>query len=244
MNNFVSPGEGRLSEHMKCIMSLAAILIILSYASATYQRNVIWQNPETLGKDTIRKSPGKGRVYYNLANYFAKQGRFDEAIELFQTAIRVRPTSEEYNNLGLAYESRGMINSAVEMFQLALYLDAANAEAYNNLGKIYLLFLNRNDDAINLFKRAIELRADYTDATINLAAAHIRKKRFHDAIPLLQAVIAKEPEREDAHYNLGLAYHCLGIAGAAKKELEILRGNGSPLADRFERFTSRRCSLD
>jgi len=222
-------------------MSSFAILILLTYATATYQRNSIWHDSETLGKDNIKKSPGKGRVYYNLGHYFAAQDRIDEAIEQFQAAIRVRPTSEEYNNLGLAYESKGMIDAAVEMYLQAISMDAANAEAYNNLGKVYLVFQNRIDDSIMLFQKAIELRSGYTDPLINLAAAHIRGRRFPEAVPILEMVTAKDPDRADAHYNLGIAYHCLGNAVASNRQLNILRGTGTPLADRLERFMGRPC---
>jgi len=222
-------------------MFFFAILLVLTYSTATFQRNAIWHDPETLGKDTIKKSPGKGRVYYNLGNYYVAQERIDDAIEQFQAAVRVRPTSEEYNNLGLAYESKGMIEAAIEMYQLAIRFDAANAEAINNLGKVYLLFQNRVEDAILLFNRAIELNPDFIEASINLAAAHLRGRRFHDAVPILEAVIAKEPGRADARYNLGVAYHCLGNVSASYGVLDFLRGTGSPLADRLERFMSRPC---
>lgn len=153
----------------------------------------------------------------------------------------MRPNSEEYNNLGLAYESKGMVDAAVEMYHMAIRWDAANAEAYNNLGKVYLLYQNRIEDAMMLFNKAIELKPDSIDASINLAAAHIRGRRFHDAVPILETALAKEPGRADARYNLGIAYHCLGNAGASNKEVEILRGNGSPLADRLARFMGRPC---
>lgn len=225
-------------------MGLAAILIILICSAATYQRNAIWRDPETLGRDNIRKSPGKGRVYYNLGNYFVTQGRLDDAIEQFQAAIRVRPTSEGYNNLGLVYESKGIVDSAVEMFQFAVFLDPANAEAYNNLGKAYLLYQNRIDDAIPLFNKAIALRPGYIDATLNMAAAHIRGRRFRDAVPLLETILAKEPARDDARYNLGVAHYCLKDVGAGQRELDILRGKRSPLAGRLEAFMSRSCDKE
>lgn len=225
-------------------MGFAAILIILICSAATYQRNAIWYDPETLGRDNIRKSPGKGRVYYNLGTYFVTQGRLDDAIEQFQAAIRVRPTSEEYNNLGLAYESKGMVDSAVEMFQFAVSLDPANPEAYNNLGKAYLLYQNRTDDAIALFNKAIALRPGLSEATLNLAAAHIRARRFRDAVPLLETILAKEPGRDDARYNLGVAHYCLKDVGAGQRELDILRERRSPLADRLEAFMSRSCGKE
>jgi tetratricopeptide (TPR) repeat protein len=241
LNNRLIKG-GRNKRQMRyATMVFIAILILLASSTATYHRNAIWSNPETLGKDNIKKSPGKGRVYYNLGNYFVAQDRIDEAIEQFRAAIRVKPTSEEYNNLGLAYESKGMIDAAIDMFQFAISLDASNAEAYNNLGKVYLLYQSRIDEAIQLFTRALVLKSPFADASLNLAAAHIRGRRFFDAIPLLKTVLAKEPGRLDAHYNLGVAYHCLSDAGAAMRELDILRGNGDPLAVRLERFMSRPC---
>jgi tetratricopeptide (TPR) repeat protein len=220
---------------------IPAILILLAYSTVTYQRNVIWGDPEMLGLDMIKKSPGKGRVYYNLGNYYASQGRIDEAIALFETAIRVRPTSQEYNNLGLAYESKGLIDAAIDMFRRAIFLDASNAEAYNNLGKAYLLYEGRIDESISLFTKALELNATYADASLNLAAAHIQGRRFSAAVRILEALITHNAGRFDAHYNLGIAYHCAGDSRGAQRELTILRGADPSLTVRLEKLISSPC---
>jgi tetratricopeptide (TPR) repeat protein len=223
-------------------MDIVIILIILACSTLTYVRNSVWRDPETLGRDTIRKSPGKGRPYYNLGNYFVAQGRLDDAVREFEAAIRVRPTSREYNNLGLVYESKGMIDSAVEMYHYAISMDASNAEAYNNLGKVELMFHNRIDEAIALFNKAVQLKKDYMDASINLAAAYIRGRQFSNAVPILEAVIAKEPGRLNAHYNLGIAYYCLGRASSAQSERNFLLNNNASLAERLDRFMTNPCT--
>jgi len=220
---------------------MPAILILLAYSAVTYQRNVIWGDPEMLGLDMIKKSPRKGRVYYNLGNYYVSQNRIDEAITMFETAIRVRPTSQEYNNLGLAYESKGLINAAIDRYQRAIFLDGSNEEAYNNLGKAYLLYEGRIDEAIPLFTKALELNATYADASLNLAAAHIQSRRFSVAVRMLEALVTRDAGRSDAHYNLGLAYHCVGDSRGAQRELDILRGADPSLAMRLEKIVSKPC---
>ncbi len=222
-------------------MIMPAILILLAYSTVTYHRNVIWGDPEIMGLDMIKKSPGKGRVYYNLGNYYVSQDRLDEAIAQFQAAIRVRPNSQEYNNLGLAYESKGLINAAIDMYRRAIFLDASNEEAYNNLGKAYLLYEGRIDEAIPLFIKALELNASYADASLNLAAAHIQGRRFPAAIPILEALISHNADRSDAHYNLGIAYHCAGDSRGAQRELNFLRGANPSLAIKLERLMSSPC---
>jgi tetratricopeptide (TPR) repeat protein len=222
-------------------MIIPAILILLALSTVTYQRNIIWSDPETLGLDMIKKSPGKGRAYYNLGNYYVSRDRTDDAIALFETAIRVRPNSQEYNNLGLAYESKGLIDAAIDMFRRAIFLDASNAEAYNNLGKAYLVYQGRIDDAIPLFTKALELNASYADASLNLAAAHIQARRFSVAIQILEALIAHEAGRFDARHNLGIAYHCMGDSRGAQRELDILRGADPSRAVKLEQLMSSPC---
>lgn len=151
------------------IFIIVVFLIITGLAIATFERNLVWRDPLTVLKDNVSKSPGKGRVHYNLGRQLISEGRIDEAIEQFQTAIRLRPTSEAYNNLGSAYQDKGMIDRSIKLYQTALLLDATNAEAYFNLGRAYLFTKGGNNDAIAMLAKAIALKPDYPDATINLA---------------------------------------------------------------------------
>jgi tetratricopeptide (TPR) repeat protein len=221
------------------IIIIAAILLLFALTAATFQRNVTWRNPLTLWGDSVRKSPGKARIHYNLGTRLALEGKIDDAIEHFQTAIRLRPTSKEYNNLGKAYQDKGLINQAIEQFQLAILLDSTNAEAYYNLGRAYIVSNTGNSEAIAMLTKATMLKSDYTDAYVNLAAAYIKAKRFNDAAQLLRPLIEKNGGRPDAHFNLGVAYYCLGNFGAAGRELNILKSLDSQYAVQLEQFISQ-----
>jgi tetratricopeptide (TPR) repeat protein len=230
-------GRGYTDMRMKGIMRiLAAFLIITAFAIATRERNLVWREPLTMLEDNVRKSPDKGRVHYNLGRQFITEGRIDEAIEQFQAAIRLRPTSEAYNNLGSAYQDKGMIDRSIELYKAALVLDAANAEAYFNLGRAYLFVEGGNNDAIVMLTKAISLKPEYPDAVINLAVAYMRAKKFDEVVQLLQPLTENNGVRPEAFFNLGVAYYQLGNREAAGRELDQLRGLAPQLAFELEKF--------
>jgi len=121
----------------------------------------------------------------------------------------------------------------------ALAINPNHAEAYYNLGRVYLFYPDRVGDAIPLFKRALDLKPDYDDAAINLAAAYIRLGNPAEAARLAAAVIAKNPDKPAAHFNLGVAYCLEGDFGGAERELTVLRQIDLPLAGQLEQFMDR-----
>lgn len=216
--------------------AVIGLLIVLVLSLASYQRNSTWSDPLTLLQDTVRKSPDKRRVHYNLATTLSAAGRIDEAIDHFREAIRLGPTPEEYNNLGSAYQEKGMILQAIEQHLHALALDQSSAEAYFNLGRAYLVSNGRTADAIAMFTTALSLRKVYPDASVNLGAAYIRAKQYEEAIRVLGPVIAAAPGRADARFNRGVAFVCAGNAAAANEELTALSGLDQRLAGQLDAF--------
>ncbi len=79
----------QFSREMKHFLpAVTGPLIIVVLSCASYQRNLAWHDPVKMPENTAQKSPGKGRVHYNLATRLSAAGRIDRAKELFGTAIR------------------------------------------------------------------------------------------------------------------------------------------------------------
>ena len=68
---------------------------------------------------------------------YAQQGRYDEAIALYRSAIAIDPTASKYVNLGNALEAQGDEEAAIAAFESALKLDPRFAMAFNNLVRLY-----------------------------------------------------------------------------------------------------------
>jgi Tfp pilus assembly protein PilF len=96
------------------------------------------------------------------------------------------------------------------------YLDSMQyqelPEAHLGAGLIYTWSLGQPDDGEREFKRALEIRPEYSEALTNLGALYLSRSRFKEAIPPL-AKAAKDPlykARVLAQSNLGWAYYKSG----------------------------------
>ena len=97
------------------------------------------------------------RKHYNLGVDYQAQGKFDEAIAEYKTAIRIKPDfAEAHNNLGLAYFHQNKLNEAIAEFKTAISINPNLAEAHARLGFAYKV-QSSNEQAIAHFKEFIRL---------------------------------------------------------------------------------------
>ena len=90
------------------------------------------------GNVLIIENDDKPGVIGLLGNALGKQGKFSEAIDSYQRAIKIKPSfTEAYNNLGLVFEELGKFNEAIDSYQQAIKIKPNFTEAYNNLGNSY-----------------------------------------------------------------------------------------------------------
>jgi tetratricopeptide (TPR) repeat protein len=86
------------------------------------------------------------------------------------------------------------------------------------LGKV---FLNRNffDEAINNFKRVVELKPDFVRGYIKLGFAYFKQAKYMDAIKAFLQAHKLQPEYPDILNHLGIAYAKINNFSAASKFL-------------------------
>src|SRR3990170_1166389 len=147
---------------------ILVVVTVIPLSVAAYQRNRVWKDRITLWRDVVGKSPFKARGHMNLAFAYYNQGRTDEAIEEYRTALRLRPNlASVHNNLGLVYYNQGRTDEAIEEYRAALRLKPELALAHLNLGLAYAK-KGYVDEAIEEFRNALRLKPDFTDAENNL----------------------------------------------------------------------------
>lgn len=75
-----------------------ALLCVL--AGLTLHRNTVYYSEVALWEDTVAKSPGKARAWNNLGFAYQMEGRGDDAVHAYCTAIRLDPAHvKAHNNL-------------------------------------------------------------------------------------------------------------------------------------------------
>jgi Flp pilus assembly protein TadD len=225
-------GESQLAvAHIAHGAALAA-LNRLDEAAAAYQRamaldpanvELLWRMGDlaTARKDTasaeqffsraIAADPKDWEPHGRLAYLVFRQGRYEEALQAFDTMRQLVPDHPRvYSNLAAAYHQLDRTDEAAAALQSSLEL-SPNAATYSNLGTLHY-FQGRYPEAMRAFERAIQLNADRFLYWGNLADAarwnpqseQKAKESYARAIQIVKDHLAKRPDDADARSSLAL----------------------------------------
>jgi tetratricopeptide (TPR) repeat protein/succinate dehydrogenase hydrophobic anchor subunit len=159
----------------------------------------------------------------NLGACRAKQGRLEEAGELFQRALEVRPTAPVHYNLANLLSRQGKLEEAEAHYEAALRLNPELVQAWYNLG-ILEATRGRMEVAAQDYTAALRIKPDDAEAHISLGALLGGQKKFDEAILHFKAALRAAPDNADAHFNLAAALNAKGdFAGAAAEFAEACR---------------------
>jgi len=120
---------------------------------------------------------------------------------------------------GVAFFQHGYLDEAAESFQQVIATRPNDAEAYYNLGTLYLR-RQGNVDARRHLSRAVELRPAYPEAWNNLALLSAQEGQNADAIRDFQRSLELRPSYTVALLNLGNLYRREGQYDEAQKLLK------------------------
>ena len=137
-------------------------------------------------------------------------------------AEKLRDQASVHFDLGVNAQIQGDVRAALNEFQLALQIDPTFADAENALGLLYHLAFRQLDESGRHYRRALELRPDYSQARLNLAALELDLSHYDEAIALDEVVL------KDLHYkgsylaanNAGWAYY---RKGQTEKALSLIK---------------------
>ena len=157
--------------------------------------------------------------------------RYNEAIDCFNIFIKKNPNdSDAFNNNGLAYSDSRRYVSAIECFDKAIKINPKNSKAisnrkntnlklYNDLILIrekkvnnennyfpnYSNKLNKLNEAIEFYSKAMNINPYDSDAYNNKGLLFFTSYRYNEAIDYFDNAIKINPKNLDAHINKGLA---------------------------------------
>lgn len=137
-------------------------------------------------------------------------GELDRAIELYLGSIELFPTAEAYTFLGWTYHFQGKIEEAIAECKRAIKIDPDFGNPYNDIG-VYLIDLNRHDEAIPWLERAMKAKR-YDPRHFpyyNLGRVYLHKGLINRARELFQESLSIEPRYSLARAGLESARRML-----------------------------------
>ncbi len=159
----------------------------------------------------------------NFGAELVKQGRLDDAVTEFRSAIQSDPRyAAAHANLAYTYDQLGRADEAVAAYKEAVALDPKNAIAFNNLGVLYLK-KGSYEEAVQAFEQG--LKADPTNALLqqNLASAKKNKgilKEREDRIAQARKKADAAPSDARAAYDVARVYASFDMQDQAFAWLE------------------------
>ena len=155
-----------------------------------------------------------------------QQGSMDQALALYQQAIKDNPKNARFYILsGELYDAKQNWDQAKAMYQQALVVSPDNPLAANNLAYVLLEQGGNIDVAMNMAQTARRGMPNSPNAADTLGWAYYQKGIYHSAIDqFLEALRLNQqnggPDSATVHYHLGLAYQKLNQNTLAREHLE------------------------
>ena len=151
-------------------------------------------------------NPNDAAFYNNRGEVYLREGKVDEAIDDFNTVIKLHPKlAAAYNKRGIAYKEKGELGRAIKDFDKAIELKPDYVIAYSNRGAVHCS-KGEHNQAIADCSKAIELKPDYANAYNNRGEAYLFKGQVDEAIDDYNKAIEAKSDFAEAYNGRGVAY--------------------------------------
>lgn len=146
---------------------------------------------------------------FSKATALFQQGRFAEAIPVYEAILRREPRNiGAANLLGIALMQTGRLEEAAAAIRNALRADPNQPDAHYNLA-VVLQTLGRPDEAIVHLQNVIALKPDDPQARNNLGVVLKALGRFDEAIESYRKALGLSPNSAETRINLAAALFSL-----------------------------------
>ena len=177
-------------------------------------------------KETKDSTSGnlKSNSLHNLGNIHYQQGRYDDAIKLYQESMNIKEElgdrggiAKVLHQLGNIHYQQGRYDDAVKLYQKSMNIKeelgdkSGTAKALHQLGMIHEV-QGRFEEAVKLYQDSMRISKEFGDRggiaeTLNqLGNIHYLQGRFDEAVKLYQDSMRIY---EDWETKAGLQEHCI-----------------------------------
>ena len=176
------------------LVTLAAAAALLMLGVFTWRQGLIYNDPETLWRDTLAKNPDAWMVHNNLGLVLTDQGRVEEAIAEYRASLRIKPDHwGAHYNLANALVAQGKLANAITEYQVVLRAEPNFAPAHDNLGGA-LAMQGKIAEATAEFVAALRINPDSAEAHNNLGNALLELGKVVEAVAQYREALRLRPD--------------------------------------------------
>lgn len=195
-----NPALKMITKKSSLKLVIVFIILLIPFSVKTITRNPNWDTQMTLYRNDIR--------------YLEKSAKANTII-----AWQMISDINKSMNQGIRPPNlQAKVDSILYFFNRSVKIFPAYYSSYNNIGLVYFTILagietdslkrmNYCDTSLTYFKKALDVKPDYSDASYNLAFASEKTGRYADAIKYYRMTIRVKPGNITAMSNMANIYH-------------------------------------
>jgi tetratricopeptide (TPR) repeat protein len=216
------------------VIGIGTALLTLTSLQLRY-----WKSTRTLFEHTMAVTRRNYMAMTLLGSLSAKEGKLDEAIEHYKTALSWKPGYPEVHFfLGNALDKQGKLEQAIGEYKLALWSRPLQEQTHIFLGAA-LAKQRKFDEATSHYIAALKLNPESAVAHNNLARIFQTEGRLDEAMEHYAAAVKCDSGLAQAHNNLGVLLLARGNPTEGVRELrEALRLNPGDLETEYNLATA------
>lgn len=212
-------GDNESARALTSIVVCGALTLLLF--SLTWKQTLIYNDIETLWRDTLARNPTSWMAHNNLGALLNRRGDFAAAETHLRESVRLKPDfAESLSNLGKSREGQGDITGATELYERAVRMSPTDAKLLNNLGAIYGA-TGRLDDARRILERALQSNPKFAGVYGNLGSVHASQGDIEPAIENYKRCLELDPAAIEIRVNLARILIQKTEFSAAHEQLQL-----------------------
>lgn len=184
----------------------------------------------------LKLMPDSPLIYNNLGVIYLRMRRFEDAQNAFQKSNEIEPRARTLGNLGATYYLQAKYDEAAATLQKVVEMDPKSYLMRANLAAALDRIPEKKTDALDNYRKSIELAAPLLAATpndhrllANVASYHAVVGNRDQALSLIRKAIALRPDSPDVANRAVAVYEFLKDREGALKWAANAVKNGYPL---------------
>ncbi|MFZ5906202.1 MAG: tetratricopeptide repeat protein [Nitrospirota bacterium] len=194
-----------------------AILLSILLSGLAIKQMKIWKNGETFWSKVLENDMSFVPAYLGRGRYYSQVHQWENAIQDFTQAIVLDPmTPKHYYFRGTCYVNTGHYERALSDLTKAIHLGADSSYKLYTNRAIALNGLNRLDEALSDYTKAILLNPNSPEIHYNRGNLHARLGQFDKALAdYTQAIRLSRVPHPDYYYNRAVIHKKTGALAEA-----------------------------
>ncbi|GFT46833.1 protein O-mannosyl-transferase TMTC3 [Nephila pilipes] len=227
----VSQGCSMLYEKRSKTLTVVGILFLLTMQTMkTISRNNDWKSEHSLYSSALAVNQRNGKLYNNMGQVLESTNRFDEALLHYRRAMEIEPEDvRSYLNVGRVLTNLRRYKEAEDIYRkaktlfpesgvLEVHVTPSHLQLFLSLAFLISQNESRLEEADALYREALTLRSDFTNAYLNRGDVLLKMNRSKEAETMYQRAILHDRENPDLHFNLGVVLMDQGRSNEALEQ--------------------------